>query len=146
MCLLIFVSSLKKIAHFQIEYLSVKLVFLICFWILDLYQIYDLQIFSPILWLTFSFSWWFPLAQIFDLCVEARGRCWVSCSITLCLVLSRESLTEPGGHWFGGLVGWPVSPSDPSVSAATSPPTFQYCGTVVLGHALVLSKGSGDLT
>ena len=31
------------------------------FWVLTLYQIYDLQILCPIQWAAFSYCWWFPL-------------------------------------------------------------------------------------
>ena len=70
MCLLaIGISSLEKhLFKSFVHFLARLFVFLLLslgvfyiFWILAIYQIHDLQIFSPILWVGFSLSGWCPL-------------------------------------------------------------------------------------
>lgn len=56
-----------------------------------------------------------------DVCtsVEARSQCWLSFSLTLCLILETESLTVSGVHLYGKAV-WPRSYKDPPASVSSA--------------------------
>lgn len=51
--------------------------------------------------------------------VEARSHCFVSFSITLCLILETESLTLSGLPLYGKVV-WPLSSNDPLASVSSA--------------------------
>lgn len=57
---------------------------------------------------TRSFSMWrwvCMCAHFCDVCVEARGQCWLSSSIALHLIFWDRALTEPGAHHLARLAG-----------------------------------------
>lgn len=56
-----------------------------------------------------------------DVCtsVETRSQCWVSFSLTLCLILETESLTASGVHLYGKVVR-PLSSKDPPASVSSA--------------------------
>ena len=66
------------------------------FWNLTLYQMYDLQIYSPILQIAFSFCWWFPL-----LCRSLLVWCILTCLFLLLLCLLSVSSSQ-NHHQDGG--------------------------------------------